>query len=131
MMLMGGSSVFLNKIVNFLGVGFALYGVASLYEMLAPGDPIVKHMVKCKYCRKRISVKVRLLSLSFTFPSLSPLERSEAQKCRESEEQRKKKGKEGKGEQRADGQQAKRCVNCTSWQDGREDKIAEAGDLLR
>lgn len=75
---------FLNKIVNFLGVGFALYGVAVVYEMFnQSGDPIIKHMVKCKYCRKRISVK------------------------------------------------AKRCVNCTSWQDGREEKIAESGDLLR
>lgn len=73
---------FLNQILKFLGVGFALYGVASVYEMFT-SDPIIKHMVKCKYCRKRISVK------------------------------------------------AKRCVNCTSWQDGREDKIAESGDLLR
>ncbi|KAE9364738.1 putative ion channel [Stipitochalara longipes BDJ] len=74
---------FVNKVINFLGVGFALYGVALVYEMFSTGDPIIKHMVKCKYCRKRISVK------------------------------------------------AKRCVNCTSWQDGREDKVAEAGDLLR
>jgi len=74
--------LFLNKIVNFLGVGFALYGVASVYELFA-SEPIVKHMIKCKYCRKRISVK------------------------------------------------AKRCVNCTSWQDGREDKIEETVDLLR
>lgn len=51
-------STFLNKIINFLGVGFALYGVASVYEMVSTGDPIIKHMVKCKYCRKRISVKV-------------------------------------------------------------------------
>jgi hypothetical protein len=49
----------LNKIVNFLGVGFALYSVAVVYEMFNQGgDPIIKHMVKCKYCRKRISVKV-------------------------------------------------------------------------
>jgi len=73
---------FLNKLINFFGVGLALYGVASIYELFA-SDPIIKHMVKCKYCRKRISVK------------------------------------------------AKRCVNCTSWQDGREEKLAESGDLLR
>jgi hypothetical protein len=56
---------FLNKVINFLGVGFALYGVATVYEMLGTGDPIIKHMVKCKYCRKRISVKVNLKFLVF------------------------------------------------------------------
>ncbi|RDL38676.1 uncharacterized protein BP5553_03016 [Venustampulla echinocandica] len=64
---------FINKLVNFVGVGFALYVVAALYDRFGGSDPIVKHTVKCKYCRKRINYK------------------------------------------------AFRCVNCTSWQDGREE----------
>lgn len=65
---------FLNKVFNFLGVGLALYLVASVYEWMST-DTIIKHTVKCKYCRKTISSK------------------------------------------------AHRCVNCTSWLDGREDKV--------
>jgi len=64
---------FINKLLNFTGVGLALYIVASIYEW-ASSDSIIKLTVKCKYCRKRIS------------------------------------------------QKAKRCVNCTSWLDGREDR---------
>jgi large conductance mechanosensitive channel len=66
--------VFLNQLVKFVGVGFALYGLAGLYQWLSH-DPIIRHTVKCKYCRKSISEK------------------------------------------------AKRCVNCTSWVDGREDRL--------
>ena len=80
---------FLNKIFNFLGVGLALYAVASIYEW-GSQDSIIKHMVKCKYCRKRISEKVS--TLSHMLCSLLNVD------------------------------QAKRCVNCTSWLDGREDK---------
>ncbi|KAH8811582.1 putative ion channel [Xylogone sp. PMI_703] len=65
---------FLNKLLNFIGVGLALYLIATLYEYLSH-DPVIKHTVKCKFCRKRISVK------------------------------------------------ALRCVNCTSWQDGREEHV--------
>lgn len=61
--------VFLNKVVNFIGVGLALYAVASLYELVSK-DPIIKHMVKCKYCRKRISTKVRAILHSFICPFL-------------------------------------------------------------
>ncbi|KAI1384896.1 gated mechanosensitive channel [Hypoxylon trugodes] len=66
--------VFLNRVVNFLGLGLALYGLASLYQYLAK-DPIIKHTVKCRYCKKRVSSK------------------------------------------------AIRCVNCTSWLDGREERM--------
>jgi hypothetical protein len=52
---------FLNKLVNFLGVGLALYAIASAYELFS-NDPIIKHTVKCTYCRKWISVKVCLTS---------------------------------------------------------------------
>ncbi|SPQ25230.1 317b11cb-030c-43d3-917e-6e29c96e4493 [Thermothielavioides terrestris] len=64
--------VFLNRLLNFMGVGFSLYGLAAVYQYFSR-DPIIKHMVKCRYCRKRINEK------------------------------------------------ALRCVNCSSWQDGRED----------
>jgi len=72
---------FLNKIINFFGVGLALYTVASTYEWIS-NDSIIKHTVKCKYCRKRISEK------------------------------------------------AKRCVNCTSWQDGREDPVSSGNEVV-
>ncbi|EFX05611.1 mechanosensitive ion channel [Grosmannia clavigera kw1407] len=65
--------VFLNRAINFLGVGISLYALAGLYQYFSH-DPIIKHTVKCKYCRKRISEK------------------------------------------------ALRCVNCTSWLDGREER---------
>ncbi|KAI1461569.1 large-conductance mechanosensitive channel [Annulohypoxylon moriforme] len=43
--------VFLNRIVNFLGIGLALYGLASLYQYLS-NDPIIKHTVKCDPVRE-------------------------------------------------------------------------------
>ncbi len=58
------SRTFVNKMINFLGVGVALYAIASLYGMVT-NDSIVKHTVKCRYCRKRISEKVRW-SLNFS-----------------------------------------------------------------
>jgi hypothetical protein len=122
-------------------VGFALYGVASVYELLGTGDPIIKHMVKCKYCRKRISVKVSyspqiflislLLSFTLTLPPLSfphPPPHREGTRIESTVDAVRN---STSVEERLIKNQAKRCVNCTSWQDGREDKIAEAGDLLR
>ncbi|OAA65710.1 mechanosensitive ion channel [Niveomyces insectorum RCEF 264] len=67
--------IFLNRVINFVGVGLSLYALASMYQYFSH-DPIIKHTVKCKYCRKRISEK------------------------------------------------AHRCVNCTSWLDGREERRA-------
>lgn len=55
-----------------MGIGLALYGLAGMYQWLSH-DPIIKHTVKCRYCRKRVNEK------------------------------------------------AKRCINCTSWLDGREE----------
>ncbi|KAI2606709.1 gated mechanosensitive channel [Hypoxylon sp. NC1633] len=66
--------VFLSRIVNFLGIGLALYGLATVYQYLS-NDPIIKHNVKCRYCKKSVSSK------------------------------------------------ALRCVNCTSWLDGREERM--------
>ncbi|CAK7244283.1 MAG: hypothetical protein STHCBS139747_005820 [Sporothrix thermara] len=65
--------IFLNRVINFLGLGISLYALASAYQYFSH-DPIIKHTVKCKYCRKRISEK------------------------------------------------SLRCVNCTSWLDGREER---------
>lgn len=51
--------VFLNKTLNFIGLGTALYALAGLYQYLSK-DPIIKHMVKCRYCRKRVNEKVSM-----------------------------------------------------------------------
>lgn len=65
-------SVFVNKIVSFLGLGLSLYALAGTYQYFSH-DPIIKHTVKCQYCRKRISEKVRRSSLFFSsFPSMEP-----------------------------------------------------------
>lgn len=61
--------VFLNKTINFMGLGLALYSLASLYEYLSR-DPIVKRTVKCRYCKKRINEKVgETLAAPPPFPS--------------------------------------------------------------
>lgn len=56
--------VFLNKTLNFVGLGSALYALAGLYQYLSK-DPIIKHMVKCRYCRKRINEKVSVSYVVF------------------------------------------------------------------
>ena len=54
---LAGYRSFINQIVSFFAVGIALYGLAQLYQWLSH-DPIIKHTIKCKYCRKRINEKV-------------------------------------------------------------------------
>ena len=49
---------FINEVFNFLGVGLALYVIAMVYGWVS-NDSIIKHTVKCKFCKKRISEKVR------------------------------------------------------------------------
>lgn len=44
-------------------IGFALYGLALIYTMISH-DPIIKHTIKCKYCRQRINEKVREVCVS-------------------------------------------------------------------
>ncbi|CAL5870818.1 uncharacterized protein PFLUO_LOCUS5059 [Penicillium psychrofluorescens] len=68
--------MFIENIVNFLGVSLTLYAVAQLYMSISH-QRIIKPTRRCKYCRKYISVK------------------------------------------------ALRCVNCSTWQDGREDLPGE------
>ncbi|KAI0706103.1 gated mechanosensitive channel [Cytidiella melzeri] len=68
---------FLDKTLMFFSLGLVLYAIAQTYAFFSKDD-IIKHTVKCPYCRKYISEK------------------------------------------------AKRCVNCTSWVDGREDRETSA-----
>lgn len=49
---------FIGQIISFIMLGFALYGLAHMYQ-LASSEPIIKHTKKCKYCRQRINDKVR------------------------------------------------------------------------
>ncbi|KAI0095082.1 ion channel [Irpex rosettiformis] len=65
--------IFLDKTLTFLSLGLVLYAIAQIYQLVSK-DNIIKHTVRCPYCRKYIPEK------------------------------------------------AKRCVNCTSWVDGREEK---------
>jgi large conductance mechanosensitive channel len=64
---------FIDRVINFFGIGFSLYMLGTIYTWMSK-DAVIKHYVKCKYCRKDI--------------------------------------KEG----------VSRCFNCTSWQDGREER---------
>ncbi|KAI6262325.1 hypothetical protein MCOR19_001517 [Pyricularia oryzae] len=45
---------FVNKVLNFLGLGVSLYALAGLYQYFS-NDPIIKHLKKCPYCKKRRS----------------------------------------------------------------------------
>ena len=80
-----------------MGVGFSLYLIALMYQFMSK-DPIIKRTVKCRFCRKLISEKVGCwirLSWSCLVLVLVVMADGEAN-------------------------QATRCENCTSWQDGRE-----------
>ncbi|KAK3398730.1 gated mechanosensitive channel [Sordaria brevicollis] len=63
---------FMNRLLNFMGVGFSLYSIASIYQWMSK-DPIIKKTVRCQYCCKFVNIN------------------------------------------------SIRCINCTSWLDGRED----------
>lgn len=51
------SSAFLDKALSFLSLGLALYVIAQLYGYISK-DSIIKHTVRCTYCRKYVSEKV-------------------------------------------------------------------------
>lgn len=51
------TSSFIDTVINFFGIGVALYTIAQVYTWTS-NDAIIKHTVKCKFCRKRISEKV-------------------------------------------------------------------------
>lgn len=80
--------LFIETILNFLGVSLTLFAVAHLYTFISH-NKIIKPTVRCRYCKKFISVEVSILSV-LPVSMLTPW-------------------------------QASRCLNCSSWQDGRED----------
>jgi hypothetical protein len=49
---------FLDHVVSFIGIGVTLYFLANLYGYVSH-ESIIRHTVKCTYCRKEISAKVR------------------------------------------------------------------------
>ncbi|KAF5336084.1 hypothetical protein D9611_006231 [Ephemerocybe angulata] len=49
---------FLDEIITFFGVGFALYLIALTYQKFTK-DTIIKYTAKCTFCRKEISAKAR------------------------------------------------------------------------
>ena len=55
---MGVCRTFINKVFSFMGIGLALYIIANVYTCVSR-DAIIKNTIKCKFCRKRISEKVR------------------------------------------------------------------------
>ncbi|KAJ6627496.1 large-conductance mechanosensitive channel [Mycena sp. CBHHK59/15] len=48
-----GYGAFLDNFVNFFALGAVLYGFAQAYSSLTK-ESIIKHIVKCKYCRKDV-----------------------------------------------------------------------------
>lgn len=53
-----GNRKFIAHLINFLSMGFALYGMAAIYQK-ASREPLIRRQVKCMYCRKWINEKVR------------------------------------------------------------------------
>ena len=92
---------FINKVFNFFGIGISLYIIANVYTWVS-NDAVIKNTVKCKFCRKRISEKVCFVSIYHY------LER---------------RGGGGVLIVSVFALQAQRCVNCTSWVDGREEQV--------
>lgn len=56
------SSAFLDKALSFLSLGLALYVIAQLYGYFSK-DSIIKHTVRCTYCRKYVSEKVHSMRI--------------------------------------------------------------------
>ena len=48
---------FLDKSLTFISLGLVLYLIAQTYAFFSK-DSIIKHTVRCPYCRKYISEKV-------------------------------------------------------------------------
>ena len=46
--------------MTFLSLGLVLYAIAQTYAFFSH-DSIIKHTVRCPYCRKYVSEKVRAL----------------------------------------------------------------------
>lgn len=50
-------SIFISQIVNFVGIGLALYALAVVYQIIS-GDSIIDQTVECEYCKKDIDEEV-------------------------------------------------------------------------
>ncbi|KAG8846906.1 hypothetical protein FRB96_001751 [Tulasnella sp. 330] len=48
---------FLEQVLTFLGLAASLYGVVQFYILVSKDTTIIKHTVRCKYCKKEISAK--------------------------------------------------------------------------
>lgn len=59
------TSSFIDTFITFFAIGIALYTIAQVYTWTS-NDAIIKHTVKCKFCRKRISEKVVNVKVSVT-----------------------------------------------------------------
>jgi large conductance mechanosensitive channel len=53
---------FIDKLINFFGIGLSLYLLSLLYQALSH-DTIIHETTRCKFCKKFISVKVWLCYL--------------------------------------------------------------------
>jgi len=60
---------FIDTVINFFGIGIALYTIAQVYTWTS-NDAIVKHTVKCKFCRKRISEKVVIVKVNMAMNTI-------------------------------------------------------------
>ena len=49
---------FLDKVFRFFIIGIILYIIVRIYGWVSKDDSIIKHTVKCRYCRKWINEKV-------------------------------------------------------------------------
>ncbi|KAE9407779.1 gated mechanosensitive channel [Gymnopus androsaceus JB14] len=52
---------FINNVANFLALGMFLYFIARVYALLTK-ETIIKHTVKCAFCRKYIPEKAKRCS---------------------------------------------------------------------
>lgn len=52
-------SLFIEQVVTFFGIGLSLYLLAQLYGTMSH-DNIIKRTIKCRYCKKWCSEKVRI-----------------------------------------------------------------------
>lgn len=64
------NSLFIETILNFMGVSLTLFAVAHLY-MAVSHNKIIKPTVRCRYCKKFISAEVRIQSLPTFFNPLT------------------------------------------------------------
>ncbi|KAF8157211.1 ion channel [Crassisporium funariophilum] len=57
---------FLDQFTNFVGIGVVLYLIANLYGYFSK-DSIIRHTIKCAFCRKEISSKAKRCPMCTTW----------------------------------------------------------------